>query len=537
MTSQKEYNYTYENGILMRATECKITLDGSIITSRYLSHSIRYYYDSEGQLVRKVITPSIGSEQTVYYDTKDGNTVVKFLADGKTIVSHSKTDSFGRKEFEELQIGYASISRHFEYSNGEVPSLNKLHGTMKSMPTTQLVSRIIFSNGRTIEYEYDAEERITKVIDSVDGTTEYTYDALGQLLTETVNSEVVNTMTYDSYGNILTKNGKTYTYDSTWKDLLTSVDGQSITYDAQGNPTSYLGHTLTWEKGRQLKSFDGITYTYNANGIRTSKTVNGVKHTYELEGTKILRETWGNNTLIPLYDNEDSICGICYNNFSYYFRKNQQGDVIAIVNRLGEDVAMYSYDAWGVCTEATTNTELTLGIDIANINPFRYRGYYYDAEIGLYYLQSRYYNPVVGRFVNGDDMQMFTVSSDVRCNLYVYCNNTPTMDADILGNIGWASLLKVLQYIFDFIIQIAKTATRMSNEMADIINSIKKSKRSGKSKDWIKQLKEKKKNLMSAKKNGCRQNQYYCNIIGIVFDRIPLFVIHKKGYRWCFLFG
>ena len=65
-----------------------------------------------------------------------------------------------------------------------------------------------------------------------------------------------------------------------------------------------MGHTLTWEKGRQLKSFDGNTYTYNANGIRTSKTVNGVKHTYTLDATKILRETWEDKELFPLYDNE-----------------------------------------------------------------------------------------------------------------------------------------------------------------------------------------------------------------------------------------
>ena len=76
-------------------------------------------------------------------------------------------------------------------------------------------------------------------------------------------------------------------------------------YDAQGNPISYLGHTLTWEKGRQLKQFvkaDGtsISYTYNANGIRTSKTVNGIKHTYTLDGTKILREEWAGNTIVPL---------------------------------------------------------------------------------------------------------------------------------------------------------------------------------------------------------------------------------------------
>ena len=134
------------------------------------------------------------------------------------------------------------------------------------------------------------------------------------------------------------------------KDLLTKYGNQTITYDAQGNPTSYLGHTLTWEKGRQLKSFDGNTYTYNANGIRTSKTVNGVKHTYTLDGTKILREAWDSNTLIPLYDNGESVCGIVFNNEPFYFQKNLQGDIIAVVNKDAQVVVKYSYDAWGVCT-------------------------------------------------------------------------------------------------------------------------------------------------------------------------------------------
>ena len=150
-------------------------------------------------------------------------------------------------------------------------------------------------------------------------------------------------MTYDNYGNIKSKNGKAYAYDSVWRDLLTSYDGKTITYDAQGNPTYYLGHNLTWEKGRQLKSFDGNTYTYNDNGIRTSKTVGGVKHTYTLDGAKILRETCHNNVLVPLYDNEDSVCGIIYNGTPYYFLKNLQGDIIAITNQNGEVVARYSH--------------------------------------------------------------------------------------------------------------------------------------------------------------------------------------------------
>ena len=230
-------------------------------------------------------------------------------------------------------------------------------------------------------------------------------------------------------GNIASKNGTVYTYgDAVWKDLLTKVGDAVISYDAQGNPTAYLGHTLTWEKGRQLKSFDGNTYTYNANGIRTSKTVGGVKHTYALDGTKILCETWNGNALVPLYDNEDSVCGIVYNDEPFYFQKNLQGDVIGIMDKDAHSVAKYSYDAWGVCTVTSDTSDCA----IATVNPYRYRGYYYDNEIGMYYLQSRYYNPVVGRFVNGDDVPQvsFSQSDILSTNLFTYCHNNPSNMCD-----------------------------------------------------------------------------------------------------------
>ena len=209
--------------------------------------------------------------------------------------------------------------------------------------------------------------------------------------------------------------------------------GHYLRRDAQGNPTSYLGHTLTWEKGRQLKSFDGIQYTYNANGIRTGKTVNGVTHTYTLDGTKILKEAWGGNTLVPLYDNEDSVCGVIYSGEPFYFFKNLQGDIISIADRNAQVVAKYSYDAWGMCTvEQDTST-----VGIAGVNPFRYRGYYFDAEIGMYYLQSRYYDPVVGRFVNADEA-VYAVASEERAlhNIFFYCNNNPICLVDASGYIA-----------------------------------------------------------------------------------------------------
>ena len=88
-----------------------------------------------------------------------------------------------------------------------------------------------------------------------------------------------------------------------------------------------------------------------------------------------------------------------------------QGDVIAIVDKDAKTVAEYAYDAWSAVTSAVTDTELTNGVDIATINPFRYRGYYYDEEIGMYYLSNRYYSSYIGRFVNSDFPEIVGLST------------------------------------------------------------------------------------------------------------------------------
>ncbi len=433
--SEIEYTYTYEGGRVARAAESRVALEGETVTSRELVNSILYSYDTDGKPTKKRVIPAGGKEQTTYYESPENeNTVVKLKAGGRTVTSHSKTDSFGRKVFDELQLGTGFVSRQFHYHAGDVTDEHTANEKLKSSATTQLVSQIVLSGGRTISYEYDAEERITKVTDSVDGVTEYTYDELGQLLAETLNGEAVNTMVYDGYGNIVSKNGIAYTYgDPAWKDLLTAYNGQPISYDAQGNPTTYLGHTLAWEKGRQLKSFDTNTYTYNANGIRTSKTVNGIKHTYTLDGTKILCEAWSGNTLVPLYDNEESVCGIIYNDEPFYFQKNLQGNIIGIVDKNAHTVARYSYDAWGACTVVADASECS----VAAVNPFRYRGYYFDVETGLYYVSSRYYDPVVGRWTSPETNVYEGVFDEnaglIGYNVYAYCANNPVNNIDSTG--------------------------------------------------------------------------------------------------------
>ena len=261
--------------------------------------------------------------------------------------------------------------------------------------------------------------------------------------------------------------------------------------DIQGNPISYLGHTLAWEKGRQLKSYDNFTYTYNANGIRTSKTVNGEVHKYDLEGTKILRESWKDvnnviHTIVPLYDNEGNVCGITYNNTTYFFVKNLQGDIISLLDTNGKTVVRYRYDAWGNLDSVRDENNLSISPNvahIANINPFRYRGYYYDNEIGLYYLQSRYYDPKVGRFVNSDAPEMTKLQIEghfIIPNQFHYCYSDPVNDADKTGYGGADSLLNAIITAFNVIVginDIAATTNYTANDIKKIRKSTKKSKR------------------------------------------------------------
>ncbi len=252
------------------------------------------------------------------------------------------------------------------------------------------------------------------------GTVTYTYDNQGQLLKAV--GDTTYTYTYDGAGNILTANGHTYTYgDANWKDLLTAFDGQSITYDSIGNPTSYYNGTrwnFTWANGRSLATAsDGtnsLSFAYDAGGLRTSKTVNGTTYRYYYAGGKLMRMTWGTNTIDFFYDANGTPYAMKYNGTVYYYITNLQGDVMRIVDGSQNTVTSYDYDPYGKVISAVGS--------LANINPLRYRGYVYDQETGFYYLQSRYYDPAIGRFINADSYAT-TGQGIIGCNMFAYCGN------------------------------------------------------------------------------------------------------------------
>ena len=320
------------------------------------------------------------------------------------------------------------------------------------------------------KYEYDANGNITQVKEKKNGTYKtvqaFRYDSLNQL--EDANDyfqDVYFYYTYDGSGNIeqvckrnLAPVGKypigspeynEYEYaDSDWKDKLTSYDGDSITYDNIGNPMSYRdGMIMQWQNGRELASItkNTISYSfkYNLDGLRTQKikkqgntVLETVSYNYD-SNNNLVGMKKGDTTVLYYYDSDGGLVSMSVegsgNNpdTTYLFVKNLQGDITKILDDSGDVVATYAYDAWGTLLAENEDSS------IEGLNPFRYRGYVYDPETELYYLQSRYYDPLTGRFLNADSFTDTFSKSPLSTNMFAYCENNPVMMSDSLGKGAW----------------------------------------------------------------------------------------------------
>ncbi len=425
------------------------------------------------------------------YDIVTGITTEKSdvtATNGKTIGTIDKQDWFGRYTESVVKTEsatdtnsentFAAVKTEYTYSEyDDNKTSNRVETYVNKVYNGTSTDGDNYNSYTGYSYDYDANGNIIAEYSLNAGGTEtlrygYVYDELNQLVR--VNDAVAQktyTYTYDGAGNILVKTTYpyttealgtatetlNYTYDTTWTDKLLSYGTTNIEYDDIGNPTKIGNENLYWS-GRQLETYVNgtktIEFEYDENGLRHRKTVkeNGViteKYDYVWVNGSLVSQTYATysngevsstNTAKFIYDAWGTLQGFVLNDTAtYLYTKNLQGDILSIVNENGQTILTYSYDAWGAVTfSATTMQNMMLAYTLSFVSPFTYRGYCYDYDIELYYLQSRYYSAEIGRFINTDDTQIAvaTMGTVLGANLFAYCENNPMNRVDFTGEIG-----------------------------------------------------------------------------------------------------
>ena len=388
------------------------------------NYSETYSYDCRGNVTGVTYSGAVTRMDTFTYTADHENNISKIVTgpDSDIIVTPA-FDVSNRYTGATVQASTLQLTEGISYykSGDHATNLPKVYSyTVKK-------SGSVKSSGQ-ITLTYDSNENISSITEGGE-EIKYTYDSLGRLIKEE-NEQLgkVYAYTYDNNGNILTKkiDGTTiaYAYDG---DKLVSYNGQSCAYDAIGNPTTYRGKTATWVRGRKLASYNGNTFTYDAQGSRIGK--NNISYVYDSNG-RLLKQSNG----LEFYYDVNGVIGIKYGGITYLCRKDLQGNIVALIDNNGNTVVEYKYDAWGNHKVVDANgNEITSSTHIGNLNPFRYRGYYYDVETGLYFLKSRYYDPEVGRFISLDNVFYVNNCRINGVNLYAYCINNPVMYIDTIG--------------------------------------------------------------------------------------------------------
>ena len=384
-------------------------------------------YNDYGQTAKETVKFGGSIEDKLEYAYSYKENAARTLA-GLTIGAFGENyeqDKNGRSVKIMQTLGGQTYTKRFGYyKQGD-------HAT--SRVNTIYYSKNGISDGK-ITYTYDGMGNIISVNENGKQRYKYAYDKIGRLISEKVldgNREIC--YTYDNSGNILTKTDNGTVTDYRYKDgtdRLISLGTELFAYDDMGNPTTYRNMSCVWEKGRQLKSIsDGantVSFTYDEFGMRTTKTAGGITTNYVYENGKLLREVTGSDKIDFVYGS-DGIIGFRTGNKNYLYRKNVFGDVTEIYSDNGTLVGKYSYTAFGECIVKVNEG------GIAEKNPIRYRGYYYDEEMSLYYLKSRYYDPVTGRFITIDDISYIDPETINGLNLYAYCGNNPINRIDLDG--------------------------------------------------------------------------------------------------------
>lgn len=351
------------------------------------------------------------------------------------ISKSSKYDEFGLyKGLEISKSGASILSSEVDYK-----SLDKTENGKSFKQLSHVVSEERISAGgsalTTRTYTTDKLGRVTGIADSKFGNHSYEYDCRGFLVKD---GDTV--YEYDANGNV-TKIGDTMLeYDSVVKDKLVKVGDKVVTYDASNPlvPTSYNGNTYTFE-GRRLariqKGGKVIDYTYNDQGLRIKKVVTENGTSFETQffydGNKLIAEITPEHRMDFLYDENDRLYGFVLDKTAtYFYVRDTLENILGVIDSAGNLVVQYAYNAWGKIQSITG----TLATAIGEYNPFRYKGYHFDSDTGMYYCHTRYYVPDWCRWLCADGVIGFDPFGLFDQNLYCYCGNDPVNYFDPTGH-------------------------------------------------------------------------------------------------------
>ena len=490
------YKYDLSNRIIGIIEYLDTDIEGKV------NHT--YHYDDNGRVSMSTYYTRYASSSSseigyvslgYHYNADDSINYVSFGGGDFLGTENFELDYYDRISSRTYEFLAEDTGTQYTIFDGEINYTYVENGTTTNAQVATYSSTVNGTN-TTYTYTYDNKGNITKIRYTNGQEIRYYYDDIGQLIRE--DNTLLNATyvyNYDNAGNITSKktyiltaenstpstlsSTKSYTYGNTnWKDLLTAYNGVSLTYDTIGNPLSYYNgtsYTFGWNGRRLVSATTGsnsLSFTYNDSGIRTSKTKNGVTTTYYLSGSQIIAEETNGNFTVYIYDADGSILGFQYRGAdyfqntwdTYFFEKNLQGDVVAIYDEDCNKLVSYTYDAWGNFTRTYTNGGQNT---VAANNPFTYRGYYFDYDLKFYYLNSRYYDPYIGRFINADSLIAGNAGSLHGYNLFAYCFNNPVNLADSEGN--WPTLDGLRQGVSNISHKVIEAVVEKVEEIKDKI--------------------------------------------------------------------